>query len=362
MSIYLDYAATTPADERVIEVMGQCMRNAPANPSAAYSAAGAARRELRLCRQLLAEMLHCDPAGLFFTSGGTEANNWAMTAHPDAAVSAIEHASVLEAAPQARRISADAQGVVRPDAVEQALQAGAKLISVQWANNETGVLQPIADISRLTHQYGALLHVDAVQAFGHVAVDAQLCDLLSLSAHKLYGPRGAGCLYVRSGVKLKPLLHGGGQEHGLRSGTENTAAICGLRVAAELAQEDMEKRASHERALMDAFVKQIEVPGMRLLGSAASRLPNIAALYLPGLSSEQAIADLDLMGIEVSGGAACHSRAAAPSHVYTAMGLSAQEAQCVIRISIGRGTTADELSQAAQAIAQVWRRRVMPGR
>ena len=362
MPIYLDYAASTPADEQVVEAMCRCMRETTANPSAAYSAAGSARRELRLCRQTLAGMLHCDPTELFFTSGGTEANNWAMLAHSCAAVSALEHPSVLNAAPEALRIAADAAGIIRPEAVEMALQNGAKLISVQWANNETGVIQPIAEISRLVRRYGALLHVDAVQAFGHVPVDARLCDLLSLSAHKLYGPRGAGCLYVRSGVQLKPLLYGGGQENGMRAGTENVAAICGLRAAAELAQADMEKRASCERALMDAFVKQIEIPGLRLLGKDSPRLPGIAALYLPGLPAEQAIADLDLAGIEISGGAACHARSAGPSHVYTAMGLSEMEARCVVRISIGRGIAADDLTQAAGALSRVWAQRVRPGR
>lgn len=352
MRVYLDHAATTPADERVIEAMTRCMRLA--NPSAAYSAAGEGRREMRLARQTIARMLGVDHAAIVFTSGGSESNAWAMQLSPHAAVSAVEHASILSAAPEAVRIPVNEDGVVTPEAVARALRPETKLVSVQWANNETGVLQPVQDIYPIVKRHGALLHVDAVQAFGHVPVNAGCCDLMTISAHKLYGPRGAGCLYIRPGVRLKPLIPGGGQEKGLRGGTENVPAICGFGMAAELAQADLETRAERERALMDGFLKQLRIPGMRLLGENARRLPGVAALYLPGLPSEIAIAKLDLLGVMVSGGAACHAASHEPSHVYRAMGLSDEEALHVIRISIGRHTTREELDCAAECFHRVY--------
>jgi len=355
VSVYLDYAATTPVDGRVVDAMAQCMRDAWANPSAAYSAAGAARREMRLARRSIARMLGCDHAALFFTSGGTESNTWAMRAAAPAAVSMIEHASVLSACPGAALIPPDENGVITPDAVERALTPQTRLVSVQWANNETGVIHPVADIGRMLRKRGVLFHVDAVQAFGHVPVSAACCDLMTISAHKLYGPRGAGCLYIRPGVALPPLLPGGGQESGRRGGTENTPAICGFRVAAELAEADMEARARQESALMDAFVSQIEVPGMRLLGARAPRLPGVTALYLPNLPSEKAIMKMDLRGFCLSGGAACHAGDGTPSHVYRAMGLSEKDAACVVRVSIGRGTTKQALAACAQALEEVWK-------
>lgn len=347
MSIYLDHAATTAPEERVIDEMARCMRMA--NPSAAYSAAGEARRELRLARQQIAGMLHVDHTSIYFTSGGSEANAWAMRFSGSAAVSAIEHASVLNAAPNALRIPATSDGVITPEAVERALTPDTKLVSIQWANNETGVIQPIAEIFPIVRKHGALLHVDAVQAFGHVPVDARLCDMLTLSAHKFYGPRGAGCLYIRPGVKVPPLIPGS-QESGRRGGTENVPAICGMRAAAEMAQQDLEVRMQREEALMDFFVKALAIPGLRVLGENAPKLPGIRAILIPGLDSETAIAKLDLMGIEVSGGAACQAASHEPSHVYRAMGLNDTQARQVLRISIGRHTTSDELVQAAKAL------------
>ena len=352
MAIYLDYAATTPTDDKVIEAMCGCMKLA--NPSSPYGAAAAARRQMRLARQLIARMLHADVAALYFTSGGSEANAWAMTYSPHAAVSAVEHASVLNSAPNAVRIPADANGLITAQAVARALRPDTELVSVQWANNETGVIHPIEEIYRVVKAHGAKLHVDAVQAFGHVPVDARHCDMMTLSAHKLYGPRGAGCLYVRPGVELNPLIPGGGQEGGWRGGTENVPAICGFGVAAQLAQADLEARAQRERALMAGFLAQIAVPGAYPLSADVPRLPGVAALYLPGLPAEIAIAKLDLLGVEVSGGAACHSRSAAPSHVYQAMGLSEDEAKHVIRVSIGRGVDEAQLTAAAAAINRVY--------
>ena len=352
--IYLDYAATTPADEQVMAEMMRCMRDCFANPSAAYGAAGAARKEHRLSRRQISHMLGCDPTEVFFTSGGTESNNWALQAArgKHAVVSAIEHASVLEAAGRwassVTWVQPDAQGVIQPQSVEAAIRGDTALVSVQWANNETGVLQPVEEIGQIAHRHGALFHTDAVQAFGHVPVNASCCDLLSLSGHKLYGPRGVGCLFVRSGTSLPPLLFGGEQESGLRAGTENTPAICGLGMAAKLAQEDMDKRAHNERALISAFAQAL--PEARMLGWQAKRLPGVAAFHLPGLESERVIAHLDLHGVCVSGGAACASASHEPSHVYRAMGLDDREARCVIRVSVGRLTSMEDMLEAARLI------------
>ncbi|MBQ4266282.1 MAG: cysteine desulfurase [Clostridia bacterium] len=361
LPVYLDHAASTPADEAVIASMAQCMRDIPYNASGAYSAAGSARRIHRLCRRQLGAMLNCPPEDIFFTSGGTEANNWAIRAFAGhhVVLSSIEHHSVLEAARAAHcRISLaapDASGFVSPEAVSAAIEPDTRLIALQWANNETGVIQPVREVYALAKAKGIHLHVDAVQAFGHVPADAAFCDSMSLSAHKLYGPRGIGALYVRSGTSLPPLLFGGGQESGMRAGTENTPAICGFHTAAQIADEDMQLRMNRESELLEAFVCRLAagLPGIRRLGEGRIRLPGIAALMLPGISAEQAIATLDLRGVLVSGGAACASRSARPSHVYTAMGLTDEEAVRVIRVSIGRHTSAQALDYAAQEILRL---------
>ncbi len=365
--IYLDHAATTPPDAAVIRAMEQCMRDTWQNPSAAYAAAGGARRELRLARQALAAMLNAEPQSVAFTSGGTEGNNLAFTLARDghAVVSAIEHPSVLRAAALRCRevtlVPPDSSGIIRPEAVARALRPDTRLISVMLANNETGAIQPVADIGALARARRIPLHCDAVQAFGHIPVDVRALnvDLLTLSGHKLYGPRGVGALWVRQGLDLPPLMGGGGQEFGLRPGTENLPAICGLRIAAELAASDMESRGIRETGLLRTFEGELKrrVHGCRVLAEDAPRLPGVTAVLLPGLASERAIAKLDLLGIQVSGGAACASREQGVSHVYRAMGLSDAEASCVLRVSIGRAITLEEMQKAAEAIERVWRER-----
>jgi len=353
--IYLDYAATSPTDERVIEAMADCMRRCFANPSAAYAFAGEARREQRLTRRFFAKTLHCDPAELFFTSGGTESNNWAaqLCKGRHAAVSAIEHASVLETVRRCAScvtlIQPNADGVITPEAVEAALCPDTALVSVQWANNETGVIHPIAEISALLKKRRIPFHCDAVQAFGRIPVDASRCDLLTLSAHKFSGPRGAGLLYVRQGVPLPPLLHGGGQEMGQRAGTENTPAICGMRVAAQLTLETLSADSLRERELMQDFQSRLTLPHS-IPGANAPRVPGILALHLPGKPSEMVIAKMDAAGICLSGGAACAAQSAEPSHVMCAMGLSDLEARCVIRVSIGRETLPRHLHACADVL------------
>lgn len=365
--IYLDHAATTPPDASVARAMGECMAASWHNPGAAYAASEAPRRAVRLARQAVAGMLNARPQELVFTSGGTEGNNQAMTLARGGhvIVGAVEHASVLKAARrlagEVTAIPPDESGRISPAAVERALRPDTRLICVQFANNETGALQPVGEIGALARSRRTPFLCDAVQAFGRVPIDVRALsiDLLTLSAHKFYGPRGAGGLYVRQGVPLEPLIDGGGQEYGLRSGTENVPAIEGMRVAAELAARDMRERAGRESLLASGFVARLKglVPGCRLLAEDAPRLPGVMALLLPGLSSEQAVADLDLMGIQVSAGAACSARADHTSHVYRAMGLDDQDARCVIRVSLGRATTAEALEAAATAIAEVYQRR-----
>lgn len=361
LPVYLDHAATTFPDEAVIGGMAACMRAQPCNASAAYSAAGDARRVHRLARQHIAGMLSCPPQDLYFTSGGTEANNWAIRAFAgcNAAVSAMEHHSILAPARAVcRRVTTilpDRTGFISPETVAAAITPDTKLIALQWANNETGVIQPIRDVYALCKARHIHLHVDAVQAFGHIPVDAQFCDSMSLSAHKLYGPRGVGALYIRSGASILPLLLGGDQESGMRAGTENTPGVCGFDIAAQMAEDNLHTRMNRERELLDGMIRRLQsaVPEIVLLGHARERLPGVAALLLPGVSSEAVIAAMDLRGVMLSGGAACAARSGQPSHVYTAMGLSTEEAARVIRVSIGRHTTADQLEYAAEALISV---------
>ena len=366
--IYLDHAATTPPDARAVEAMNACARTAWMNPGAAYAAAGEARGALRHAREAVASAIGAEPEEVLFTSGGTEGNNHALTlaAGGHAVLSAIEHASVLNAARRWCRevtlINPDASGRVFPEDVERALRPDTRLISMMFANNETGVMQPVEEIGALARARRIPFHCDAVQAFGRAPVDVRACraDLLTLSAHKCGGPRGVGALYVRMGTPLEALIRGGGQEFGLRSGTENVPAAAGFGVAASIVQSELAGNAARERALTAAFARKLAtfIPECSVLGDGAPRAPGIMAVLLPGLSSEQAIADLDQMDILVSGGAACAARTREISHVYRAMGLDEASARCVLRVSIGRTTTAEELDIAADAIARVYGRRV----
>ena len=312
-------------------------------------------------------MLNSRPQEIIFTSGGSEGNSQAVSLARGGHVvaGAVEHASVLNAARrwagEVTLVPPNGEGRIPPEAVARALRPDTRLICVQLANNETGVLQPVGEIGALARSRRIPFLCDAVQAFGKIPIDVRALniDLMTLSAHKLCGPRGAGALYVRQGVALAPLIDGGGQEFGLRSGTENVPAIEGLRVAAENAMRDMNAHATRTRALAEAFVNRLKalVPGCRLLAEDAPRLEGVMALLLPGLSSEQAVADLDLLGIQVSAGAACSARTNHISHVYRAMNLSERDARCVIRVSLGWENTEAEMQIAAEAVAGVYAKR-----
>ena len=359
--IYLDHAASTPPEETVVSVMADCMRRIPFNASAAYGAAGEARKAHRLCRAQIASMIGCDAQEVFFTSGGTEGNNWAVKSFAGShmVVGAAEHASVIEAAracaSSVTLVQPDETGIVTPEAIRAAMRPETKLVCLQAANNETGVIQPVNEVFEIAKKNGAHLHVDAVAAFGHMDLHGVRFDTMSLSAHKLYGPRGIGALILKSGAHVSALLHGGGQESGLRAGTENTPAICGFHAACQIAQADMAVRTQRQQALLDVFCTEImrAVPAVKRLGETRRRLSGVCALLIPGMPAEQLIAALDLRGILISGGAACAARSRAVSHVYTAMGLSREEAACVVRISIGRHTTGEQLCCAAQTMIRL---------
>lgn len=356
--IYLDHAADTQPSPQVTQAMCQAMQTLWGNPSSPHASGTQARKALNAARRELAALIGAAPNELVFTSGGTESNALALyqAAGRHVVLSAIEHSSVGDAAKhfdcEITTVLPDSDGIITADAIARAIRPDTALISVQAANNETGVCHPIAEIGRLAKQRGILFHCDAVQGFVQLHLDVTACgiDLLSASAHKLYGPKGIGLLYLRGNRVWKPLIPGS-QNYGMRGGTEDLPGICGFRVAAAQYAQYRNNWGANERELRTVLEnKLLAQPGVAVLCRNSPRLPGILSVLLPGISAEEAIAKLDLMGIRVSGGAACAAASAAPSHVLTALGLSAEEARRVIRISLGKDNTPQEMEYTAQAI------------
>jgi cysteine desulfurase len=339
--LYLDYNASTPLRPEAWAAMEDALRGF-GNPSSVHRHGRRARRIIEDAREQVAALCGAEPAGVVFTSGGTEANALALrgSGRRRVLVSAVEHASVLHAVDHFEPIPVDRNGVVDLDAVDAMLAAAGEpaVVSVMVANNETGVVQPVAELAEIAHRHGALVHSDAVQACGKIPVAiADLgVDLLSVSAHKLGGPAGVGALVVGGEVDLAPLIRGGGQERGLRAGTENVTGIAGFAAAAISAAGELSAWSRVER-LRDGLELRARaaVPGTRIFADAARRLPNTSCLAMPGVSSGTQVIALDLAGIAVSAGSACSSGTLARSHVLAAMGVSAGEADCAIRVSLG---------------------------
>ncbi len=367
MAVYLDFNATTPVDPRVVEAMLPHLAGPAGNPSSVHRFGRAARAALEQARAQVAALVGAQPDQVIFTSGGTEANNLAIRGvHPagarDApiAVSAVEHASVLAAARRRQRhgravrtLEVDAGGRVRIQSVRDALEAGAVLLSVMWANNETGVLQPVAEIAALARAAGAILHTDAVQAAGKVPVDfpSSGVHLMTLSAHKIYGPQGVGALIADAAVDLAPLVEGGGQERGRRGGTENLAGIVGFGAAAELARREREARATRMRGLRDALERALaQRPGTVVFAADAERLPNTVQFAVSGIAGETLVLELDRAGVAVSSGSACHSGRAEPSHVLAAMGVARETAYGAVRVSFGAESGPADLDALLQGL------------
>ncbi len=366
MAVYLDFNATTPVDPRVVEAMLPYLSGPAGNPSSVHRFGRAARAAVDEARAEVAALVGALPEQVIFTSGGTEANNLAIRGVADGtvavgiAVSSVEHASVLApAARLARRggsvvqIPSDREGRILPEAVRGALDAGTRLVSVMWANNETGVIQPVAAIAELVRESGAWMHTDAVQAAGKIPVDfaAGGVHLMTLSAHKIYGPKGVGALVADRAVDLVPILEGGGQERGLRGGTENVAGIVGFGAAADLARRELEEHRARLRELRDALERMLAArPDVVVFGAGAERLPNTVQFALSGIAGETLLLELDRYGVAVSSGSACHSERAEPSHVLGAMGVARELAYGAIRVSLGHESTAADLDALLRAL------------
>jgi cysteine desulfurase len=341
---YLDHNATTPPRPETAEAISHALKQW-GNPSSVHSFGRAAHRIIEESRRQVAGLAGADPATVVFTSGGTEANNLALRGCGRARilVSSVEHLSVLEAADNIETVPVDADGVVDLAALRAMLRDGERaVVSVMLANNETGVIQPVMHAAAIAHEAGALFHCDAVQAAGKLPLDFRALgvDMLTLSAHKIGGPKGAGTLIVADHVRLAPLMRGGGQERGRRNGTENVPGIAGFGAAAELAVSEVASAGRHA-ALRDRLEERllVQVPRARVVAAGADRLPNTSCIALPGIAAETQIMALDLAGYAVSAGSACSSGKVKPSHVLAAMGLDNDIAACAIRVSFGHGNS-----------------------
>jgi len=368
MKVYLDHAATTPVDPRVLAEMRPFFSQTFGNASSLHSFGREAKEALELARARVAKLISASQDEIIFTSGGTEADNLAVLGGVDSArgkkvvCSAVEHPAVLEPCAELGRrgfervlLPVDREGIVDVHVAGRARVAS--LVSVMHANNEVGAIQPIAEIAKFAHDGDAVFHCDAVQSAGKIPVDVRKLgvDLLTLSSHKIYGPKGVGALYLRKGVKLKSIVFGGGHERNLRSGTENVAGIVGFGKACELALREMPRESRQLSALRDRLLKKLlAIDGAALNGPrGAKRLPNNVNVSFGAIEGEGILLGLDDAGIAVSTGSACSSKKLQPSHVLLAMGRRPEQAHGSVRYTLGRSTTAKQIDFTARKTAEV---------
>jgi len=371
--VYLDHAATTPVDTEVVELMAQVLRDVPGNPSSIYAEGRRARALVETARDEVARAIGADPAEIVFTSGGTEADNLALRGvlkarerEADGIVTtAIEHHAVLDTARDLEAhglarvtvLAVDREGRVSPDAVRAAMDGRTALVSVMHGNNEIGTLQPIQPIGALCRERGITFHSDAVQTVGALEIDVRTLpvDLLSVNAHKFYGPKGVGALYVRKGTRIATVQTGGGQEKGRRTGTENVAGIVGLGAAMRIAIAKRAAESARQVALRDRLIAGVRslIPDATLTGHPTERLPNNASFCFAGTQGEALVVSLDLEGFGVSSGSACTSGNTDPSHVLLALGLDRDLAQGSLRLSLGRATTDADIDALLAALPPI---------
>ena len=370
--VYLDYSATTPIKKEVLEAMMPYLTESYGNPSSLYTIGQKSKDAIRTAREQLAALIGANAPEVFFTGSGTEADNWAFigaamwkrSKGKHVITTAIEHHALMHSAEHLAKegyevtfLPVGENGLVQPEDLKSAIRDDTTVVSIMYANNEIGTLQPIEELCGIAHENGALFHTDAVQALGNVPLDVHELgvDMMSLSAHKIYGPKGVGALYIRKGISLPTYIHGGGQESGRRAGTENLAGIVGFGKAAELAGKDLDIHIKKLRELRDYFLERIlsEIPEIRVNGDLGSRLPgniNITFKYIEG---EAILMLLDMEGIAVSTGSACSSASLSPSHVLQAIGVPVEEIHGSIRFTLGDFTTKDDLDYAADALKAV---------
>jgi len=370
--IYLDYAATTPVHPDVVKEMLPYFTEYFGNPSSIYSIGQEAKQGIEIARAQVAGLIGAEPEEVVFTGGGTEADNTALkglafskeTKGNHFVTTAIEHHAILESAKfleergfDVTYLPVDKYGLVDPQAVKIAITRKTVLISVMHANNEVGTIQPIEEISRIAHDAGVLFHTDAVQTVGHLPVDVNKMgiDLMSISAHKLYGPKGVGALYAKKGVRFESLIHGGAQEHSRRASTENVPGIVGFGKAAEIAEHEMGNEVIRLTALRDRLVSKVVdgIEDVQLNGHPTKRLPNNVNISVHFVEGESMCLNLDLEGICASTGSACSSSSAEASHVLLAIGVPPQLAHGSLRFSLGKWTTEEEIDKTAEALSRI---------
>ena len=370
--IYLDNAATTRTAQEVVDAMLPYFTESYGNPSSIYELGQRSKEAITKAREEIARVIGAKPEEIYFTGGGSEADNWAIKAAYEAyknkgnhiITSKIEHHAVLHTCQylekQGARVTyldVDENGMIDLDQLQKAITPETILITIMFANNEIGTIEPVKEIGMIAKEHGILFHTDAVQAFGQVPihVDELNIDMLSSSAHKINGPKGIGCLYIRKGVKIRSFIHGGAQERKRRAGTENVPGIVGYGVAARMAAESMEERTKKEQELRDYFIRQVleEVPYTRLNGDPVKRLPNNANFSFRFIEGESLLIMLDMKGIAGSSGSACTSGSLDPSHVLLAIGLPHETAHGSLRLTLGADTTKEDLDYTLEQIKEI---------
>ena len=369
--VYLDNAATSCMRKEALDAMLPYFIEEYANPSSIHAMSKAPRAAVKEARAKIAACINADPSEIFFTSGGTESDNWALIAGMEMLekkgkhliISTIEHHAILETSYylerrgfEVTRVGVDSDGIIRIDELRKAIRPDTVLISVMTANNEIGSIQPVKEIGALAHEHGIIFHTDAVQAFGHIPMDVKEMniDMMSVSGHKFGGPKGIGFLFVRKGIRLPPFMHGGEQEEGRRAGTTNVPGIVGMGVAAELSCSDLDSRNEKMIALRDHLIDRVlsEIPYSRLNGHRTNRLPSNADFSFQFIEGESMLMSLGMKGVYVSTGSACASGSLDPSHVLLGIGLPHEIAHGSIRMSIPEGTTMEQIDYAADCLKQ----------
>lgn len=371
-TVYLDYSATTPVKDEVLKEMIPWFSENYGNPSSIYSMGERSKEALALARSRVADLIGADEKEIFFTSTGTEADNWALVGVFEALkdkgnhiiTTNFEHHAVLHVCQYLEKrgvrvtyLPVDSQGLINLKDLEEAITDKTILISIMMVNNEIGTVQPIKEIAKLAKKHGVLVHSDAIQALGNLPIDVKDLglDLMSMSAHKIYGPKGVGSLYIRKGLRISNFMHGGGQEGGKRSGTENLAGIVGFGKAADLSKNNFDNHVDHVSKLRDYFLQEVmkRIPKVDINGSMEFRHPGNISLAFDFIEGEGILILLDQKGIAVSTGSACNSASLNPSHVLTAIGLPVERVHGTIRFTMGDFTTQEDVDYVLDALVEV---------